>query len=966
VTLPPTTAGAALSLAPALIVLPGPRCAVADPGATPDGALGSADAPIAGHPAPGPATPGGATATARPIRPPDARDLFTAAPVLVAHAAMTARRLGLNAPPRSPRIFDVLELFAFARPAQFAAPSAAGLALALGLPEPKGPEQQAQTLQLAAHHLLAELATTPTPSREEALAVAETLARAGWPWGAAVIAALRSAPAGNMFRSSGLDVWQRLTEWEAEAPPGEPGSKPVSPEDSRARLKSLLHSAGLDEVRTAQADYAHETAHVFQPREREGEPNMMLAEAGTGVGKTLGYLAPASLWAEANGPAVWVSTYTRALQRQIERESRAIWPDDKVRAKKAVVRKGRENYLCLLNFQEQANAAQLGGSDLIGMALAARWARASRDGDMTGGDFPAWLPTLFAIPPAAQASPANLVDRRGECVHAGCPHYRTCFVEKAIRGSRRADLVIANHALVLTQAAFDGARAARGSKGDAETTHLKRIVFDEGHHLFDAADSAFSAALSGAEAAELRRWIRGPEGRGRRGRGLEARLLDILGDRDEARTALDEAIRGASALPGEGWSGRIAPPNGEVNPIGPIEAFLVAMLEQLRARAAPSEVGMECAARPALDLVRANAREAAVALGRLEAPLLALARALEDVLDAEADVLSGSERARIEGALRGLDRRARMQLPAWRSMLQAIDENAEDDPDFVDWFDGTMMYGRTVDAACRRHWVDPTEPLTNAVIAPAHGVLVTSATLADPTLDDPFALAEMRTGAARLPERPKTLKVASPFDYAAHSRAFVVTDVGKDDPRQVAAAMRELFLAAGGGGLGLFTAIRRLKAVHEKIAAPLADKGLALYAQHVDPLEVGALVDIFRAEEDACLLGTDAVRDGVDVPGRSLRLLVFDRIPWPRPDILHKARRARFGGKSYDDAIARARIAQAFGRLIRRADDKGCFVMLDAAAPTRLFSGLPEGVDLQRVTLVEAIEAVAEFLASPA
>jgi ATP-dependent DNA helicase DinG len=875
---------------------------------------------------------------------------------------MTARRLGLHAPPRSPRLFDVLELFAFARPAQFTAPSAPGLAQALGLPAPATPEAQALTLQHAARQLLAELAAAPTPSREEALAVAETLHRAGWPWGAPVIAALRSAPASNHFRSSGLDVWQRLAEWEAEAPPGEPGSKPIHPDDAARRLRSLLETAGLHEPRPAQSDYAAETAHAFMPRAREGEPNMMLAEAGTGVGKTLGYLAPASLWAEANGPAVWVSTYTRALQRQIERESRAVWPDDKVRARKAVVRKGRENYLCLLNFQEQANAAQLGGSDLVGMALTARWARATRDGDMTGGDFPAWLPTLFAISPAAQASPANLVDRRGECVHAGCAHYRTCFVEKAIRGSRRADIVIANHALVLTQAAFDGARAARGSKGDAETTQLKRIVFDEGHHLFDAADSAFSAALSGQEAAELRRWIRGPEGRGRRGRGLEARLSDILGDREEARRALDDALHAAGELPGEGWSGRIAPPNGEVRPIGTVEHFLVAVLEQLRARAAASEIGMECQARPALDLVRATARDAAAALARIEAPLLALARALEDVLDLESETLSGSERARIEGALRGLDRRCRMQLPAWRSMLAAIDEDAEDDPDFVDWFDAHFMFGRVVDAACRRHWVDPTEPLTNAVIAPAHGVLVTSATLADPTLDDPFALAEMRTGAARLPDRPKTLKVASPFDYASNARALVVTDVGKDDPRQVAAAMRELFLAAGGGGLGLFTAIRRLKAVHERIAAPLADKGLALYAQHVDPLEVGALVDIFRAEEDACLLGTDAIRDGVDVPGRSLRLLVFDRIPWPRPDILHKARRARFGGKSYDDAIARARIAQAFGRLIRRADDKGCFVMLDASSPTRLFSGLPPGVELQRVTLVEAIEQVGDFL----
>jgi len=332
------------------------------------------------------------------------------------------------------------------------------------------------------------------------------------------------------------------------------------------------------------------------------------------------------------------------------------------------------------------------------------------------------------------------------------------------------------------------------------------------------------------------------------------------------------------------------------------------------------------------------------------------------VLDDEAGELPTSERARIEGALRGLDRRARMMLPAWRSMLKALEEDAEDDPDFVDWFDASFMYGRVVDAAARRHWVDPSEPLAAAVLAPAHGVLVTSATLADSTLDDPFALAEMRTGSARFADRPKTLRLASPFDYATNARAIVVTDVARDDARQVAAAMRELFLAAGGGALGLFTAIRRLRAVHERIAAPLADKGLALYAQHIDPLEVGALVDIFRAEEDACLLGTDAIRDGVDVPGRSLRLLVFDRIPWPRPDILHKARRGRFGGKSYDDSIARGRIAQAFGRLIRRADDKGMFVMLDAAAPTRLFAGLPPGVTLERMGLVEAIEATARHL----
>jgi ATP-dependent DNA helicase DinG len=921
-----------LDLAPALVVLPGGKCALAD------------------------------DAGSREVTAGEAREVFEGGPVLVVHAAMTAQRLALRAPPRAPRIFDALELWAFVRPARFCAPTAAGLALATGLAEPHGAAAQAAAVRESVALLLAELSGRPTPSRDEALAQAETLGRAGWAWAPAAIAALRSGPLGKPWRGVGLDVWSRLSEWEDEGPAGEPGSEPLDPLAAEARLALLLASAGLAEARPAQAQFAAETTYAFQPREREGEPMMMLAEAGTGVGKTLGYLAPASLWAAANGPSVWVSTYTRALQRQIARESAALFPDPAMRARKAVVRKGRENYLCLLNFQEAANAAQLGGGDLIGLMLAARWIRATADGDMTGGDFPAWLPSLFAISPQAQAGAANLVDRRGECVHAACPHYRSCFIEKAVRASRQADLVIANHALVMSQAAFDGARTARGGKADSETAQLRRVVFDEGHHLFDAADAAFSAVLSGAEAAEMRRWIRGPEGRGRRGRGLETRLADMLGDHEDARVALDEAVRAAAALPGEGWSGRIAPGAGEALPSGPVETFLAAVLEQLRARASPSDVGMECAARPALERVRETARGAAAAIGAVEGPLIVLAQRLADLMDEETDMLGLGERARIEGALRGLDRRARLMLPAWRSMLTAIDVNAEDDPDFVDWFDATFLYGRVVDAACRRHWVDPTEPLAAAVLSRAHGVLVTSATLSDPTLDDPFALAEMRTGAARLPERPKTLRLASPFDYGANALALVVTDVAKDDARQVAAAMRELFVAAGGGALGLFTAIRRLRAVHERIVGPLADRGLALYAQHVDPLDAGTLIDIFRAEEDACLLGTDAVRDGVDVPGRSLRLLVFDRVPWPRPDILHKARRERFGGKGFDDSVARARVAQAFGRLIRREGDRGVFVMLDAAAPTRLFAGLPDGVEIARLGLVEAIEAVKAHL----
>ncbi|MBF0664810.1 MAG: ATP-dependent DNA helicase [Brevundimonas sp.] len=905
-----------------------------------------------------------------------AEGAFTTGPVMVAHASLTARRLGIAPPARSGDLLDVLELFAFVRPARFCAPSPTGLALAMGQAEPKGAEAQAEALRRAADGLLRELAEPGYAGREDAFTLAETLGRAGWSWGWRVMGALQHQPVRErQHRGSGLDAWSRLAEWEDEAPRGEAGSAPVDSESARIRLDKLLQASGLDETRPTQSDYAAEAAFAFSPRNEEGRPRVLLAEAGTGTGKTLGYLAPASLWAERNSGAAWVSTYTRALQRQIDRESAALWPDAAERKKKTVVRKGRENYLCLLNLQDMVQAAQLGNGDLIGMALASRWAMHTRDGDMTGGDYPGWLPGLFAVGTSQQASAANLVDRRGECVHAACPHYRTCFVEKTIRASRRADLVVANHALVMTQAAFDGARSARGLKQDGETAALKRIVFDEGHHLFDAADSAFSACLSGQEAAELRRWIRGPEGRGRRGRGLEQRLGDLCADNEAATKALQDAVRAAAQLPGEGVSGRIAPASGEVNPVGPIERFLLAGLEQLRARTSENasgsgvEFGMECALRPVTDPVLETAREAAQALAAVEAPLLALARHLEDILDDEAAELDGSQRSRIEGALRGLDRRARMTLPGWRSMLAALEvASDEPDPDFVDWLSAEAAFGRIMDVALRRHWIDPTVPLEAAVIMPAHGVLVTSATLSDPNSDDPFDMARLRTGSARLIEPARTLKVESPFDYAANARVIVVNDLVKDDARQTAAAMRELFLVAGGGGLGLFTAIRRLKAVYERLGPDLAKSGIPLYAQHVDPLEVGALVDVFRAEQDSCLLGTDAVRDGVDVPGRSLRILAFDRVPWPRPDLLHKARRARFGGegaggRNFDDALARAKMAQAFGRLIRRADDRGVFVMLDAAAPTRLFASLPPGTEVQRMGLAEAVELVGGFLA---
>ena len=104
------------------------------------------------------------------------------------------------------------------------------------------------------------------------------------------------------------------------------------------------------------------------------------------------------------------------------------------------------------------------------------------------------------------------------------------------------------------------------------------------------------------------------------------------------------------------------------------------------------------------------------------------------------------------------------------------------------------------------------------------------------------------------------------------------------------------------------------------------------------------------------------MRDGVDVPGESLRLVVMERVPWPRPTVLHAARRMAGGGSAYDDRVVRARLAQAFGRLIRRAGDQGIFVILSAALPSRLLSAFPPDAPIARVSLDAAIARVEQRL----
>lgn len=872
-------------------------------------------------------------------------------PVLVCHAPYARARLGLD----EWIAYDVLELFAFVHPASFCVPTPAGLAKALGLPAPATIEDYPFILMEAAQALLSDLQKEPrTGPKSDPLEVARVmgLQGKGWQWTPFICAALGQDydPEMPVIAKVALNVWKYMPEWAEQPPPPPPAHYPVSAQEARTRLRALLGPRA--EQRQEQSAYAAAVSTAFAPKDDEDDIHLVLAEAGTGVGKTLGYLAPASVWAEKNDGAVWIATYTKNLQRQIDRELDRLYPDSSIKKRRVAVRKGRENYLCLLNLDDMTAGAALSKDprQVVAAGLMARWAERSRDGDLQGGDFPGWLAGLVDYKYSLA-----LADRRGECVFSACDHYHRCFVERAIRKSQHAGIVVANHAVVMTQAAT--------ATPQDQLPH--RYIFDEGHHLFEAADSAFAGHLTIVETHELRRWIRGPEGGQRsRARGLRKRVEDLLAGDNEATADLEAIIHHAGALPAFGWSRRLK----DKAPAGAAEEFFMLVYQQVMARADGRDgpYSLETPLHPVADGLLAAARSLQARLREMQKPMRSLIVRLRRRLEEQADTLDGDMRRRLDSVAASLERRSEYGIGAWIRMidtLAATDEGAG----FVDWLEVERSEGKAYDIGMHRHYTDPMKPFAAAMRPHVHGMVITSATLRDATGDDSedWRVARERTGMDYMEAMPAEFAAPSPYDYAAQTRIFIVNDVRIDDLAQLSAAYRGLFSAAGGGALGLFTAISRLRAVHNNIALKLEEAGLPLYAQHIDGMDTGTLVDIFRDDVHACLLGTDAVRDGIDVPGESLRLLVYDRVPWQRPTILHKARREAFGQRRYDELITRLKLRQAFGRLVRRADDRGVFVMLDSRLPSRLLGAFPPGVTIEKTGLAEVIEKTSKFLNEP-
>ena len=618
--------------------------------------------------------------------------------------------------------------------------------------------------------------------------------------------------------------------------------------DAREALAEAVRRLG-GSLRAGQAEMADRVEAALDAGSH------LLVQAGTGTGKSLGYLVPVMLHAATAEERAVVSTATLALQRQVMTKDAPVAADaveavTGVRPSVALL-KGWQNYLCrhrlaggypdddadtLFSAGAATTPGRVGEADRgsVGEQIVRlrEWAAETATGDRDD-----------LIPGVSDRAWAHVSVSRAECLGPSCPLHEACFPELARAAASQADVVVTNHAML--------GIAAAGNVGVLPDYRV--LVVDEAHELAGRVRSQGTVSLSAAAVMRV-------AAAARRGASVVVTELEEAGQRLQLALA---------DLP----DGRLAdglPPAGR-------EALVV----------------LDGAARRVLADVRGAAR--ASRDGGTDAGGAALARtAVADLIDTIERMTSDSVRERRDVAW--VERpRAGAEPP--RLTLAPIDVAAA--------IADSLLNDRAV--------------------------VLTSATLALGGGFEPMARALGLTVAS---DRWDGVDVGTPFDYARQGILYAPTHLPRPGRGICEAVLDELLAlteASGGGMLGLFSS-RRAAAEAAEVLRGATD--LTVYAQGDDQLST--LVEAFAADEDACLVGTLSLWQGVDVPGRTCRLVIIDRIPFPRPDDpVAQARSeavAAAGGNGFMSVSATHAallLAQGAGRLIRRPDDRGVVAVLD-------------------------------------
>jgi DNA polymerase-3 subunit epsilon/ATP-dependent DNA helicase DinG len=641
----------------------------------------------------------------------------------------------------------------------------------------------------------------------------------------------------------------------------------------------------------------------------------LLVEAGTGTGKSLGYLVPAALHAVNHGDPVVISTATIALQDQLiskdipdlRRAAEAASladgeaPLQALRDLKATVLKGRANYLCLRRWflaqrEEPADQAQA--------ALYAKitaWLHQTETGDRSE----------LRLSPEQQAHWLRLAEEEGSCLPAQCLFHRRnqCFLFRARQTAEASHVVIVNHSLLLSDIL----------RGGSVLPPFSQLVVDEAHHLEDEATVQAGFSVSRNQALHLF------------GRVLaEQEPIGLTG-------ALGLAFRSVAATPGEKARGvagsldAIAKQAGEsireaTTRVDSVFRTLDDIVERYDQDASGYErrVRVTDAMRsdPAWSQIEIEWDAAAEPITQIAT---CVARASEEISTmADGDLPARQEILTEFDLVHG-------ELTALRSRMYAMLTDGSDD--LICWL---SRHQTTQELSVRAVPLHVAGLLDEKLYSRCQSVTLTSATL---TVEGSFDFVRDRLGLGEAEE----IAVPSPFDYRRSTLLAMADDVPEPNQpghqKRLHEALIQICLASKGRAMLLFTSHSALHAAYHAIKRPLEASGILVLGQRVDG-SPRQLVERLMAENSTIILGTNSFWEGVDIAGEALSTLVITRLPFSVPsDPVFAARGELFDNPFVEYGVPQAilRFKQGFGRLIRSADDRGACVVLDSRIVKRRY-----------------------------
>ena len=637
-----------------------------------------------------------------------------------------------------------------------------------------------------------------------------------------------------------------------------------------------------------------------------------LIEAGTGTGKTLAYLLPAISYAIVNEQKVVVSTNTINLQEQLINKDLPFLKSVLKTKFKAVLVKGRGNYVCKRKVAEVLSDVDLfsdeGEREELTTLL--QWAETTSDGSKTDLNI---APKSNIWEKIQSESDTSLKTR--------CPFYNECFFYQARRKAASANILVANHHLLFADLAL---RSAKGNSENAVLPTYDRIIFDEAHNMEEVATHYFGTRVTYLGTLRILRRLYRQKGKHEKGlliylssrlEKFGRRLLheDFLKAQNEIQTYGIEAVQNLSLLLAE-----------------TMENIYSVVTAEIPANATYNEIKL----RLTYETIESEnwRQEVAVPVERLVQEIRRFTSRLSQLLKK-----LNSQRGKMVEAVVSLT----IDLQAQLDRLDAIANSIvhvllDDETGYVRWLEVKQGFRNTKIVRLMASPLNIAPVLRESVFNKFSNVNLTSATL---TVEGSFQYMKTRLGLDEIhPSRLIELALSSPFNYKKQALVAVPNDISEPNHRDFLAEISDMILAdlkiSRGRAFVLFTSYGLLNKVFFNVKDSLEKQGYSVYKQGQENRH--KLLNRFREDVSSILFATDSFWEGVDVQGESLELVIITKLPFrvpSEPVVEARVEAIEQGGGNafieYTVPQAVIKFKQGFGRLIRKKSDRGAVLILD-------------------------------------